>query len=373
MVLVGLGLYLGADSPPAEHTVVIVAEKTSRAPGVLADEVRDRVREVAAQGGGQLVVHAVGARDFALRPVDLDVLRDGELEQDPARRDAVIGHRLAAVASELDASPVGREGFNLVAALQTVASASAKTDDRAEVWLQTTVLSSSTDPLQVSALAAADPAAAVEEILASTMIGTLDLSRVDLHPILITPVGEDQEPLSPAAEAWRASFITELGTSLGAEVSPVLRTDASGPAWSSASQVPPIDPRPEKTPSFTPDPDGEPPVVIDTTGFVPNTAALLDLDGARARIAGLVARYERADGRYSIEVTGYTAAFGSPESSRMLSVERARVLGELLAQAGIPPADIRAVGVGFDELADPAQPPQSAAQRVVIIQLVPRQ
>ncbi len=371
-LLAGLGLYLGGGVPPAGQTVIVIAEKTTRAPGVLADEVRARIHEVTAEGGGRLVVHAVGARDVAMPPVDLDVLRDGESENDPARRDAAIGHRLTVLDSELAATPVGGAGFSLVAALQAAASASAKADDRVEIWLQTTVLSSSTDPLQMSALAAAEPRAAVEEVLANTEISTLDLSRVDLHPILLAPVGEDQEPLSPAAEAWRSTFITELGTALGANVSPALLTDTTGPAWSSSSPVPALDPRIERTPLLSPDPDGEPPVVIDTAGFVPNTATLLDLDATRARVAGLVVRYERADGRYVVEATGFTAAFGDAESSRVLSRQRAVVLGELLIDAGIPPADVRTAGVGYDEVADPDQDPRSAAQRVVIIRLVPR-
>lgn len=371
-VLIGLGLLLGGQEAPADHDVVVIAEKTTRSPGVLTEEIRQRIDTIAKFGGGRLVVHAVGARDSALRPVDLDVLREGEPENDPSRRHAVIGHRLTALASELDAVPVGREGFNLVAALQVAANASSKTDEQVEIWLQTTLLSSSNNPLRMSVLAAADPAAAVEEVVKATAIGTLDLSRVDLHPVLVAPVGTDQELLSPADEAWSTAFVTELGTALGATVHPPILSESTGPPWTAASIVPPIAVREEPTPEPPPDPDGEPPVVLDTAGFVPNTATLLDLKGTRGKLAGLVDRYEKANRRYTIEVKGFTAAFGDTDSARVLSQKRAAVLGDLLFEAGVPRTDIDSLGVGYDERADPTSPPQSAAQRVVIIRLLPR-
>lgn len=372
-LLIVLGLLLGPGHPSAVRDVVVIAEKTTRAPGMLAAEVRQRILAIARTGdGGQLAVHAVGARDFALRPVDLAIMRNNERENDPGRRDNAIEHRLTALASELDAAPVGSEGFNLVAALQVAASASTKTDRRVEVWLQTTLLSSSSDPLRMADLTAAEPEQAVKEVIRSTKIGTLDLSRVDLHPVLLAPVGDDQAPLTPWDNAWRTAFINDLGSALGATVSPPILAESSGPAWSAASTVPPIPAHEERTPSFPPAPDGESPVVIDTAGFVPDTATLLDLEATRGKVAGLVSRYEQAKGKYTIEVKGFTAAFGDAESSRILSRERAAVLGTLLAKAGIPRGDIHTVGVGFDERADPTQHPKSAAQRVVVIRLLPR-
>jgi outer membrane protein OmpA-like peptidoglycan-associated protein len=372
-LLLGLGFLLGGGHPAAVHDVVLIDEKTTRAPGMLAEEVRQRVLAIARTGdGGQLAVHAVGARDFALRPVDLAVMRDNELENDPSRRETVIGHRLAALSSELDAAPVGSEGFNLVAALQVAASASSNTGRRAEVWLQTTLLSSSSDPLRMTDLTAAEPEQAVKEVIRSTKIGTLDLSRVDLHPVLLAPVGDNQAPLTPWDNAWRTAFITDLGSALGATVSPPVLVESSGPAWSAASTVPPIPAHEERTPYFPPAPGGEPPVVIDTAGFVPDTATLLDMKATQGEVAGLVSRYEQANGKYTIEVKGFTAAFGDAESSRVLSRERAAVLGNLLALAGIPRSDLHTVGVGFDERADPTQHPKSAAQRVVVVRLLPR-
>lgn len=372
-LLIGLGLLLGRGHPPAVHDVVLITEKTTRAPGMLAAEVRQRILAIARTGdGGQLAVHAVGARGFALRPVDLAVMRNNEPENDPGRRGTAIEHRLAALSSELDAAPVGHEGFNLVAALQVAASAASKTNARVEVWLQTTLLSSSSDPLRMAALTAADPGQAVKEVIRSTTIGTLDLSRVDLHPVLLEPVGDNQAPLTPWDNAWRTAFITDLGSALGATVSPPVLSSSSGPAWSAASTVLPISAHQERTPSFPAAPGGEPPVVIDTAGFVPDTATLLDPSATRGKVAGLVSRYEQAKGKYTIEVKGFTAAFGDPKSSRILSRARTAVLSNLLAQAGIPGSDIHAVGVGFDERADPTQHPQSAAQRVVVLRLLPR-
>ncbi|MGH3830764.1 MAG: OmpA family protein [Pseudonocardiaceae bacterium] len=371
--LVVLGSVLGAGHQPAVHDMVVITEKTTRAPGVLASEVRQRILALADSGaGGQLAVHAVGARDVALRPVDLVVLRDNERENDPGLRAAALKHRLDTLSRELDAAPVGSEGFSLVAALQAAASAASKTNGRVEVWLQTTVLSSSSDPLRMTELTATDPEQAVNDVMRSTKIGTLDLSRVDLHPVLLPPVGDNQEALTPWDNAWRSAFITDLGSALRARVSPPVLTDSSGPPWNAASTVPPIPVHQEPTPHIPTVPGEQPPVVIDTAAFVPDYATLLDPEKTQAKVAALVARYQQANGKSSIEVQGFTAAFGDAESARVLSRKRAVVLGNLLAQAGVPPADIRTFGVGFDQRADPTQEPRSAAQRVVIIRLVPR-
>jgi outer membrane protein OmpA-like peptidoglycan-associated protein len=331
-VLMGLGFFLGAGHQPAVHDMVVITEKTTRTPGVLASEVRQRILALADSGaGGQLAVHAVGARDSALPPVDLAVLRDNERENDPGRRAAAVGRRLATLSRELAAVPVGREGFNLVAAFQAAASAASKTNGRVEIWLQTTVLTSSSDPLRMAALTATDPEQAVKDVMGSTKIGTLDLSRVDLHPVLLPPVGDNQEPLTPWDNAWRSTFITDLGSALGARVSPPVLTDSSGPPWSAASTVPLIPAHQESTP-HVPTAPGEQLVVIDTAAFVPDTATLLDPEKTQAKVAAMIARYQQANGNKSwIEVQGFTAAFGDAESARVLSRQRAVVLGHLLA------------------------------------------
>lgn len=372
-VLIGLGFLLGAGQPPAVHDVVVIAEKTTRAPGVLASDVRQRIRSLAESGAtGQLAVHAVGARDVALPPVGLAVMRDNERESDLTLRAAAINHRLDALSSKLNAEPVGSEGFNLVAALQAAANAASKSDGRVEVWLQTTLLSSSSDPLRMTELTATDPDQAVKEVIRSTKIGTLDLSRVDLHPVLLQPVGDNQAPLTPWDNAWRSAFITDLGSELGAKVFRPIFADSSGPPWSGASTVPPIPAYQERTPRFPTAPEEDPPVVIDTAAFVPNTATLLNAEATQAKVAELVARYQRASGKSTIEVKGFTAAFGDENGARVLSQQRAAILGQLLGRAGVPLADIRTLGVGFGKRADPTQDRQSAAQRVVIIRLLPR-
>lgn len=375
VLLVGFGLYLGPQKPVQESVVVVIAEKTSRAPGRLDDQVLARIHALSDIGGGQVVTFAVGEVSSALRPVQLAVLRDGASTNDSVLRRAAIANRLSALTSDLDAAQVGREGFNLVAALQAAeAESSRRPDQRLEVWLQTTVLTSSSDPLRLSALIAADPKAAVEEVISRTELGKLDLSRVDLHPVLVSPVGSDQPPLSVAAEAWRSEFLAELGEALGATVhTPVRSGSLPTTPWAAAATAPPIlllraDPTPDPLPA----PAEALPEVIDTAGFAPNTASLLDPDALGPKVTRLVGRYKLAEGRYVIQVKGFTAAFGSRETSLALSADRARVVGDLLVAAGVPADDISTRGVGFDERANPTQPPQAAAQRVVIVRLVER-
>lgn len=357
-VFVGLGFVLGPGHRPAVHDMVVITEKTTRAPGVLASEIRQRILALADSGaGGQLVVHAVGARDSALKPIELAVLRDNERENDPNLRAAAVGHRLAALSRELDAAPVGSEGFNLVAALQAAANTESKTNGRVEVWLQTTVLASSSDPLRMAALTATDPKQAVKDVIQSTKIGTLDLSRVDLHPVLVSPVGNNQEPLTPWDNAWRSAFITDIGSALRARVFPPVLTDSSGPPWSAASTVPVIPAHQEPTPQVPAAPGKQPPVVIDTAAFIPDTATLLDPGKTQAKVAALIEHYQQAKGKSWIEIQGFTAAFGDAESARVLSRQRALALNDLLTKSGVSPADIRTFGVGFDERADPTQDP----------------
>jgi outer membrane protein OmpA-like peptidoglycan-associated protein len=372
--LAGGGIYLGSGATSPDGEVLYFAEKTTRSPGRMAPEVRKRFFDLASQGGGRIVPFAVGERLSPLRPVDLAVVRQGETENDPGLLGAVITHRLDTLDRECGRAPVGQPGFNLVRALQSMEAESRKFGRPLEVWFQSTVLSSTGDPLKVAALVAADPKAAVEQLMAKTTLAKLDLSRVNLHPVLLTPIGDGQEPLSLAAEAWRAAFITQLGSALGAQVSPPIRSDVTGPAWPNSSTVAPIVSKEDPTPVTTlpPDPGGEPPAAIDNAAFFPDSDTVLDLAGFRPKIALMVARYNAARGAFPMEVKGFTAAFGNSDSARVLSRQRAAVIGDLLAAGGVPRSDIHCLGVGFDEAAYPTEAPRSAAQRVVIMKLVKR-
>lgn len=369
--LIVLATVLGAKKPVAYSEVVYIAEKSTRAPGMLADEVRDHVQHVAG-GRGQLVTYLVGSQVYRAHPVDLSVNREDGPEDDPRRRSAAIDHRLDALAAELDHAQVGAEGFNLPEVLQLAADESSKSGQRADVWTQTALLTGTRDPLQMSKLTAADPKAAADEVIKKSSIGKLDLSRVDLHPILVSPVGDDQEPLTPADETWAARFITELGASLGAHVNSPVRSRSTRPPWHNASVVPPIRPLEEDTPTAPSYPNGLTPVTIDTAvAFEPDTAVLVDTAATQQKLKEVISRYRGSGGEYRVEVKGFCAHFGPRDGALTTSSERARVIGQLLIPA-VKREDIQTEGVGYDALADPTKDPQSPAQRAVIIRLLPR-
>ncbi|MDQ3760644.1 MAG: OmpA family protein [Actinomycetota bacterium] len=373
VVVVGLLIsafaFLAGPERAPRKTLVWVAEKTTAAPSVVPKELTAAVYGVAGTGDGELVVYPVGRRAERLEPVSLTVKSNGDVVRDERRRRAAIDDRLAKLRAAVDGAPVGKEGFSLYAVLQAIADEAAQTDDRIDVWLSTTILTGSVDPLRVPALTA-DPTAAVTEIMKGP-ISRLKLGNVNLHPVLLVPVGPDQAPLTAADEAWRTDFVTQLGKALGAEVTAPVRSDTGEPPWASPAVVPPVIPLVDATPEVPLDACAGNRCVIDNLAFHPNEARLVDRDGTRQRVAAFVAALAPR-GAYRIRVTGFTAAFGDAKSARVLSQRRAGVIAALLEAEGVPPEDHVVEGLGFDRRADPTKGAQDPAQRVVILTLEPR-
>ena len=369
--LVGFAFFLGAGESPPEHRLVWIAEKTTRAPGGIPVQIRDRIQDLASTGVGAVVVYGVGSRSAHVASMDLSVTRGGAPESDSTLRKAAISKRLDTVEEAVAKASVGESGFSLFAALQSAADESARGDGRLEVWLSTTVLTASTDPLKVSQLTVADPKAATESLLASPL-GKLDLSRVDLHTVLLAPVGEGQEALNPASEEWRKAFVENLMVGLHAHVAPPLHGTSTEPAWVHSSEAPRVIPLPDPTPRLPTDPperDPFPEVRIDTVAFFPNTARLRDPAAALGAMKRIVDAFMRGGRTGVVKVTGYCAAVGDQAGARRLSSQRAEVIAELLE--GVPRTAMKIQGLGYDELADPQSPPISAAQRVVVVRYSP--
>jgi outer membrane protein OmpA-like peptidoglycan-associated protein len=370
LILVGLGVFLGAGKPVPEYRLAWIAEKTTHAPSGIPDEVRHRVYDLSSTGAGTFRVYAAGSSSRPVASMDLAVTRDDAQETNGTLRTAALDKRLDGVEKKVADASVGRSGFSLFAALQAAVDESFRGNGRLEVWLSTTVFTGSVDPLKISQLTVADPRAAAEELLAGPL-GALDLSHVDLHVVLLKPVGEDQEELNPASEEWRATFLRDLATGLRAQVSTPLHGTSTEPTWAGSSEVARIIPLPDPTPR-TPQPPEQavvPVVRIDTIAFVPDTATLRDPGAARAAVAGIAKEFAIGGRTGVIYVTGYCAAVGDPEGARRLSAQRAETIAELLQD--VPRTAIRAVGRGFDERADPQSPPISAAQRVVVVRFSP--
>lgn len=365
--LFGAGVYLGAPRSEPEQTVHVIVEKTTAAAGALAGPVVARAEALADTGRGLLRIRPVGRKVASPVTVSLAVTRDGEREPDPRLRRQAVEGRLSKADAAIAAADVGSPGYNLAAVLQLMQDVSA--ESVAEVWLQTTILSSSEHPLAMTELRRGSAADAARKVRQETAVGRLDLRRVVLHLVLLAPIGAGQEPLSVDDEQWRVDFITLLCTELDAQVELTEHDDGAASSWSGASVVPPIVPSTPQTPLTEPDPDGRLPEVVDSAAFVKNTATLADADAVRPAVERMVRRYDEADGAYDVQVIGYTARYGEADSSRTLSRRRAEVIVDLLA-AEVPREDITARGLGYDERPFPAKPPEDSAQRVVIMRLV---
>jgi outer membrane protein OmpA-like peptidoglycan-associated protein len=353
--------------------LIWVTEKTTRAPGTIPVTVRDRIRELSGSDGGQLTVYAAGNRVEQVDSIDLDVKQEGDRVSDPDLRNRILTRRLTDLTGKLKSTNVGAQGFSLYHALRVGADEAASKGEPVEVWLSTTVLSASADPLSVPTLTKneADPSQAVDEVLKGS-IRELDLSLVELHLVLLTPVGDGQQELNPRSESWRNAFIKKLGDQLRATVIDPLRDPATTPAWPNSSNVPPIVPMTDKTP----EPPAQVPATtqapprIDNAAFLPDSATLINPDSTRRAVSQVVDSYKRNPGQHHVQVTGYCAEFGQRDSAVRTSRERAMTISTLLQEAGVAAADIQSDGKGFNERADPTKDSRAPEQRVVIIRLV---
>lgn len=364
-----------ADPEPEPVDVLWIAEKTTRSSGAIPDDIRDRARELARGDRASLKVVAVGQHADEVGSVPLWVEEDGGRVTEPRRVNRALSERLDQLAGGIAAADVGDTGFSLYEALRVAADETARSGMQTEVWLSTTVFTGSVDPLHVRALAENDPSQVVDTLVDGAL-GELDLGLVDLNLVLLTPVGEDQQELGPTSDSWRETFMTTLTDRLGASVTePLLRDPERAEPWADASSSPAIQPLAEPAPPPPPPPPPRPgesqKIVIDNAAFHSDKADLVDEAGTRALVADLAARVEAANGAYRVEIVGHCAKFGRPEGARALSQKRAGAIKDMFVAAGISSDAISATGVGYDIRADETQDPASAAQRVVVITLVP--
>ncbi|WP_170316817.1 OmpA family protein [Acrocarpospora corrugata] len=319
------------DVAPISRTELLwIAEKTDRVQGGIPQYVRDRVTEIAKAGDGGLEVYAVGRAAAPVGRISLEVLRQGERERDVFLRDQEIGRRTSALTKSVAATPVGTAGFDLYAALRVAEDGSRA--GRREVVLATSVMSASVVPLDLPRLTATDPEKAVEEVM-KTAIAKIDLSGVDLQPVLLNATGPGQKPMSVADDAWREEFITHLGKALGAHVNQPIIDSTIAPPWPGSSAV---------VEFATVKARLTPPDRIDAGHFRPDEATLLDRAAVQRSIKLIVAQYNQAPVGSLVHVTGFCARFGTREGARELARRRAEVIADLLVEAGLPQQLIRA-------------------------------
>ena len=85
----------------------------------------------------------------------------------------------------------------------------------------------------------------------------------------------------------------------------------------------------------------------ETLAFVPNTATLADPAAAKEALQPLVSVFQSSPSTTAL-VVGQTATWGEAESCRELSQRRAETIVALLAELGVSPAQLTAIGTGYD-------------------------
>ncbi|WP_439384002.1 OmpA family protein [Amycolatopsis lexingtonensis] len=368
LAFITLLVVLSQCRPPASSTdIVWLAEKTTHSPGAIPRALRSRIREVGADAGGRLSAYAVGEQAISVADAEaLDLDRGNGKVDNAGQQAAHVDRIIKDVSGRIEKAVVSKTGFSLYAALRAAAS-EVERAGHVEAWLTTTVLTGSTDPLTIAALSAgAEPAQAVDELM-KTPLKDLDLHDVDLHVVLLTPVGDEQRPLDPRAESWRDKFITELADRLGAHVAGPLHDNGTAPPWRDSSRVPAIAQVAASPPAVVPEQPR-----IDNAAFEPDSAKLIDLPAAAAAATEVTRQYRAKNGRSRISVTGYCAKYGDADGARAKSAERAEAIAALLREQGVPAGDIDTAGSGFDRLAPGSTDLRSPAQRVVVIELTDR-
>ncbi|WP_290056796.1 OmpA family protein [Amycolatopsis solani] len=347
--------------------IVWIAEKTTHSPGAIPRALRSRVRAAGAEAGVRFSTYAVGEQAIPVADAEaLDLDRGNGKVGDAGQQAANVDRILKDVNGRIEKAAVSRTGFSLYAALRAAAN-EVERAGHVEAWLSTTVLTGSTDPLTIAALSAgAEPAQAVDELM-KTPLKELDLHDVDLHVVLLTPVGDEQRPLDLRAESWRTKFITELADRLGAHVDGLFHDSGTAPPWRDSSRVPVIAAAAPPPQAVTPGPPR-----IDNAAFEPDSAELIDRSAATAAATEVARQYRAKNGRSRITVTGYCAKYGNADGARVKSAERAEAIAALLREQGVPDGDIDTAGSGFDRLAPGSNDLRSPAQRVVVIELTER-
>lgn len=85
----------------------------------------------------------------------------------------------------------------------------------------------------------------------------------------------------------------------------------------------------------------------ETLAFVPNTATLADPAAAKEALQPLASIFQSSPSTTAL-VVGQTATWGEAESCRELSQRRAETIVALLAELGVSPAQLTAIGTGYD-------------------------
>jgi outer membrane protein OmpA-like peptidoglycan-associated protein len=317
----------------------------------------------AAAGGGNLVLIR-GAGQPGVRvvpPVSLLALRQGEVEHDPATRKMDVQRMIDAAFRRARTVPVPGAGRDVLGLLITVSHEMGTGHN--DVWLRTLGLPT-VNPADARILMAADPAQAVASIARDVP----SLRNAQVRLILAPPAGP-QQPFNPRTGDWRQAFMLALLARAHAHVVSVTVEDIIESPAPGAPPAPVIANLANPTPVPPAPPIGPYVAKLDSSAFfLPDVAQFADSQaGVLRRLAPIIGAWRT--GRYGrVTVVGHTARFGPAQGARLLSLQRAMAVADLLRRHGV--SVITATGLGYDQPLGPN--PQDAANRVVTVTAYPK-
>ena len=178
-----------------------------------------------------------------------------------------------------------------------------------------------------------------------------DLTGVRVRWYGMGEVVAPQESLDEAAKArlteiWETVIETAGGSFEEGTQSPTAAQEVP-------EDLPPVTPVDVSTTSFSASASATPAPSLSVTlpesvlPFVPDEAAFLDPEAARATALALAGQIV-ASGTTTVTVTGCTASAATPEGRAALSTNRARAVADLLVAGGVPEGSVTVQGLGAE-------------------------
>ena len=300
----------------------------------------------AVSGHGVVTIHPVDSEPATAQTVDLKV---STVNSQATKQDEVAAAKRirAALAASVATSPEA----DVLAGISSAAAAVRSGQDPTIVVIDNGLPTVGSASLPQTGLFApgVDIAASVRTMADLHLLP--DLTGVSVRWYRLGEVVAPQKSLDEAAKArltelWRTIIETAGGSFK--EGDKHLDTAQEVP-----ENLPPVTPVDVSTTSFSASASATPAPSLSVTlpesvlPFVPDEAAFLDPEAARATALALAGQIV-ASGFTTVTVTGCTASAATPEGRAALSTNRARAVADLLVAGGVPEGSVTVQGLGAE-------------------------